>query len=81
MYCEALPKMVSFHPLRYGSLGIKEGRVAHLYAGAMRRGRSERRLVGEGFEGWNGSSGHAWALLEVETKVGVANAALDVNDG
>lgn len=56
-HVDALPKMVSFHALRYGSFAMSVGNACHLYAGAIRRGRSVRTVVGEGFWGWNGSSG------------------------
>ena len=67
--------MLSFQNLRYGSFLIKFGSASHLYAGAMRRGRSGRTEVTLGFSGLKGSSGHASAALLDGLKVGVVNAA------
>lgn len=56
-------------------MAMRPGRAAHLYAGAMRRGRSERSEVGLGLEGAEkGSCGHANAVLE-GLNVGVEKAA------
>lgn len=55
---------------------MRVGRESHMYAGAMRRGLSERTWVGLGLDGWKGSCGQARLVLVVETNVGVVNAAV-----
>jgi hypothetical protein len=40
---------------------MSAGRAAHLYAGAMSRGRSGRTVVGAGLAGWKESEGQALA--------------------
>lgn len=47
----------------------------------MRRGRSERRDVALGSEGWKGSDGHANLESDVSAKVGLVNAAVFVCHG
>jgi hypothetical protein len=74
--------MVSFHDFRYGSEEMREGRAAHLYAGAISLGRSDRTEVGAGDEGENGSEGQVFtADAEEGRKVGVENAAELVVEG
>lgn len=51
------------------------GKAAHLYDGAMSRGRSERTLVALGLDGLKGSSGHESDVSVVGLNVGVENAA------
>ena len=53
---------------------MRLGRVSHLYAGAMRRGRSERSEVGLGLEAEKGSCGHVNPVLE-GLNVGTEKAA------
>lgn len=53
---------------------MRLGRAAHLYAGAIIRGRSERTLVGDGVWGLKGSLGQEF-LAFVEN-VGVPKRAL-----
>ena len=56
---------------------MRFGRASHLYAGATRRGRSERTVVGLGLAKAWGSLGQARVSLELddERKVGLPNAA------
>lgn len=50
--------MVSFQLFKYGSCEMREGNAAHLYAGAIKRGRSVRTAVGAGLVKEAGSPGH-----------------------
>lgn len=68
--------MVSFQYLRYGSVAMREGKASHLYAGAMRRGRSVRTVVGFGLAGAKLSLGQPGFELELGLYVGVENAVL-----
>ena len=67
----AFPIMVSFQLLTYGSELTREGRAAHLDAGAMRRGLSCRTVFKAGVLGLNVSAGQAMAAFA--TNVGVEN--------
>lgn len=55
---------------------MRFGNASHLYEGAMRRGRSERTLVGEGSDGWKGSEGQARLTSFELMKVGVVKIAV-----
>ena len=57
---------------------MSSGSADHLYAGAIKRGRSVRTEVGDGLWGWNGSCGQARLASLVEMKVGVVNNAVFV---
>lgn len=52
---------------------MRVGSAAHLYAGAMIRGRSGRTVVAWGFVGLKVSAGHATALA---AKVGLPKTAV-----
>lgn len=57
---------------------MSAGRESHLYAGAIRRGRSGRTESTLGFFGWNGSLGQASEESASARKVGDVNAAVFV---
>lgn len=55
---------------------MRSGNAAHLYAGAIRRGRSGRTFVGAGLAGLKESSGHPGLESLEGLNVGVVKAAL-----
>jgi hypothetical protein len=57
---------------------MSSGSAAHLYAGAIRRGRSGRTVSLSGLEGWKGSCGQEMVGLLVAINVGAVNAAVSV---
>ena len=69
-YCVAFAMILSWKDLRYGSVSISLGRAAHLYEGAMIRGRSGRSSVTSGVAGVKVSVGHAAEALAAGVNVG-----------
>lgn len=57
---------------------MRVGSACHLYAGAIRRGRSGRTLRTLGLLGWNESLGHAICEPVESRNVGVVKTAVFV---
>ena len=57
---------------------MRVGSACHLYAGAIRRGRSCRTVWTLGLLGWNGSLGHAVCELVELMNVGIVKRAVFV---